>query len=499
MAKKSLEKKLEEALVSKEEQPYEVPENWVWVKLKYINKRSGQGIKPKDYPDEKFELYSVPSYAEGKPKYSLGKEIGSRKKIVFEDNVLICRINPRLNRVWIVNSKNKYRQIASTEWIVVNSRKNVYPKYLRCFCMSSYYRRYLRANTSGVGGSLTRARAKDVRESPIALPPLKEQKRIVARVESMLDKIKQARELIEQTEESFEGRKAAILAKAFRGELTEQWREKNENIESAKELIDKIWDKRFKLIKTKSTREQNKLKKYYEKSEKRGELDNPLNIEMPPKWKVCQIVDIGDVHNGATPLRREEEYWGGNINWISSGEVKDNIITDSEEKITQLGYENSSVTLLKPGTVLLAMIGNGKTRGRTAILDIEATTNQNIAGIALEHGLMCSKYLWYWFQFRYEYTRIRGNGSGPKALNGKKVRRLPLVLAPLEEQKEIVKILDSMLGKMEREKEIIEKVKDKLATLEKSILAKAFRGELGTNDPEDGDVLELLKEVLSEE
>ena len=109
------------------------------------------------------------------------------------------------------------------------------------------------------------------------------------------------------------------------------------------------------------------------------------------EWIKCTIGAIGRVSNGSTPSRKCPNYWDGNIFWVSSGEVSNNVITNTKERITQEGYENSSVKLLPVGTVLIAMIGEGKTRGQSAILDIEATTNQNIAAVIINHGKVLPK------------------------------------------------------------------------------------------------------------
>nr|WP_223813588.1 hypothetical protein [Geobacillus zalihae] len=147
---KSIEELLEEALVPEEEQPYSLPENWVWVRLKSINKDKKRNIDPRDYSEEVFELYSVPSYDLGEPEYIKGKEIGSNKQVVKENEILLCKINPRINRVWIVlNNRGKYRQLASTEWIVISENKVIYPKYLLFLLKAPYFRKLITSNVSG--------------------------------------------------------------------------------------------------------------------------------------------------------------------------------------------------------------------------------------------------------------------------------------------------------------------------------------------------------------
>ena len=168
---KTLDELLEEALVPPEEQPYDVPENWVWVKSKIICGNSRRrSIEPIKFPTEVFELYSVPSFAADSPEIKSGVEIGSNKQLVEEDDVLVCKINPRINRVWRVGKKSKYRQLASTEWIVFPKNEKLISKYLMCYFRSPYFRTLLMSNVSGVGGSLTRARPKDVEEYPVSPP-----------------------------------------------------------------------------------------------------------------------------------------------------------------------------------------------------------------------------------------------------------------------------------------------------------------------------------------
>ena len=228
MAKKktpalTLEEALKQALVPNEEQPYSVPENWCWVSIGAINQYSSRSVDPAKSPDTIYELYSVPSSAENYPEIISGREIGSSKQSVSKNDVLLCKINPRINRVWKVSQHTNNPLLASSEWIIVrNSKLN--PDYLMWCFRNKYFREYMLSNVSGVGGSLMRAQPKYVQTYPIPLPPLPEQHRIVARIESLFAKLDEAKEKLRAVVDSFETRKAAILHKAFSGELTEQWR-----------------------------------------------------------------------------------------------------------------------------------------------------------------------------------------------------------------------------------------------------------------------------------
>ena len=124
------------------------------------------------------------------------------------------------------------------------------------------------------------------------------------------------------------------------------------------------------------------------------------------------------------------------------------------------------------------MIGEGKTRGQSAILRIDATINQNIAAILLTHGLVNSEFLWRWFQFSYEATRERGSGSGPQALNCQRVRELPFILPPLAEQQEIVRRVEQLFVLADQIETRCARAKAHADNLTQAILSKAFRGEL---------------------
>ncbi|EHN13461.1 restriction endonuclease subunit S [Clostridium sporogenes] len=488
MAKKkeklSLEELLEQALVNEEDMPYEVPRNWVWTRLDYINNFTRKSVDPSKDEDKIFELYSVPSCDNNYPEIVCGKEIGSTKQKVSKGDVLLCKINPRINRVWIVSEHTEHKLIASSEWIVI-SNNILNSKYLMLCLKSKYFREYLLSNVSGVGGSLMRAQPKFVKEYPIPIPPLTEQQRIVEFIDQLFKKLDTAKKLVQNVLDSFENRKAAILYKAFTGELTAKWREENKTSKNSvlTEVLAYYMESGVK-------KNINNILKYQDSIVEINNIENSL-------WYKCSIGAIGVVSNGSTPSRQNLNFWNGNISWVSSGEVKNNIIETTKERISQFGYDNSSVKMLPVGTVLIAMIGEGKTRGQSAILNIEATINQNIAAIDLSHKMVEAKFIWYWLQKQYVNNREKGNGTGPQALNCQRVRELDFILPPLAEQKEIVRILDNLLDNQQRAKELCDVI-EKIELMKKSILSRAFRGDLGTNDPDEESGVELLKEVLKE-
>lgn len=153
-----------------------------------------------------------------------------------------------------------------------------------------------------------------------------------------------------------------------------------------------------------------------------------------PAFPRVNIGDIAQVFVGATPSRERPELWGGDVAWVSSGEVAFCRISDTSETITTAGLGNRFTRLHPPGSVLLAMIGEGKTRGQAAILDISAAHNQNCASIRLDPARMLPEFLYYCLMSQYEYNRQAASGSQQPALNGGLVRAIEVPCPSLQEQ-----------------------------------------------------------------
>ncbi|MCM1167204.1 MAG: restriction endonuclease subunit S [Ruminococcus sp.] len=173
-----------------------LPQTWEIATFSELNFFQSINIDPMKFTNDKFVLYSVPQFECESPEILNGKDIGSTKQVVHNDDVLLCKINPRLNRVWIVREKTQFKMIASSEWIVFRN-KWLYSPYLCYYLTSPFFRNILLTNVSGVGGSLMRARPESVKKYSIFIPPLSEQKRIADKIRqlfSFLDAIAEALE-----------------------------------------------------------------------------------------------------------------------------------------------------------------------------------------------------------------------------------------------------------------------------------------------------------------
>lgn len=161
---------------------------------------------------------------------------------------------------------------------------------------------------------------------------------------------------------------------------------------------------------------------------------------LPDGWKRVRLGDIAQISSGGTPDRSEPRHWNGDIPWVTTGEIQFNTITDTAEKITAEGLKNSSAKLFPPGTLLMAMYGQGKTRGQVAKLAIEASTNQNSAAILLNEAQDPDFYFHY-LASRYEFIRELGNAGGVNHLTASLLRDIEVPTGPLAAQRSIAEVL----------------------------------------------------------
>lgn len=161
---------------------------------------------------------------------------------------------------------------------------------------------------------------------------------------------------------------------------------------------------------------------------------------LPEGWKRLPLGEIAQITSGGTPDRSEPKYWGGGIPWVTTGEIQFNTIIDTAEKITEAGLLNSAAKLFPPGTLLMAMYGQGKTRGQVAKLGITAATNQACAAILLKKGYD-EEFYYQFLASHYDAIRELGNAGTQKNLNGGLIKELAVPYAPYSEQRRISEIL----------------------------------------------------------
>ncbi|MEG2868924.1 MAG: restriction endonuclease subunit S [Terrisporobacter sp.] len=468
MAKKKLT--LEDMLVPKEEIPYEVPENWCWVKLGAVAQWSSGGTpstKVSEYYDGDIPWVVIGDLNDGAVCASKRNitELGLSKssaKWVDIDSVLIAMYGASIGKIGINKIKCTTNQaIAFTKEIYeVTTYKYIY-----------YYLLCIRERLIGLGkgGAQPNISQTVIKEEPIPIPPLAEQERIVKKIESLFEKVDKARELVNEARDGFEKRRAAILEKAFCGELTAK---------SDKFVIEDNIDL--------SILNKDAI-----------EFDMPYELSNGWKWirfnECCTFLG-----SGVTPKGGSSVYTDEGIPFIRSQNVlKGSLDMSDVVYISEEIQEKMKRTTVKPNDTLLNITGASIGRCSYVSDEIEvANVNQHVCILRFK-DYIDYKYPSYWinsptFQNIINKEQI---GATRQALNFKQLRGMWIPVPPIEEQRKIVDALDRLI---EKEQEI-EKSSDMTSNCEvikKSILAKAFRGELGSNDLEEVSSLKLIENLI---
>ncbi|MBI9068970.1 MAG: restriction endonuclease subunit S [Salinivirgaceae bacterium] len=202
---------------------------------------------------------------------------------------------------------------------------------------------------------------------------------------------------------------------------------------------------------------------------------------IPSDWEEMKLGKIAKVTSGGTPSREKKTFWEGNIPWITTSLIDFNEIDIAEEYITEEGLENSSTKLFPIGTLLMALYGQGVTRGKTAMLNIEATTNQACAAIILDENIVDNRYVFQYLIHKYESIRNLSNTGNQENLNGEIVKSIKLNIPPLPEQRAIAKALSLMDTAINKNNQLIAQKELRKKWLMQNLLTgkKRLKGFIG--------------------
>lgn len=199
---------------------------------------------------------------------------------------------------------------------------------------------------------------------------------------------------------------------------------------------------------------------------------------IPEHWDIPEIKYLVRIASGGTPDRNHPEYWNGNIPWIKTGELQNDIITNAEEYITEEGLNNSSAQVFNINTILVAMYGQGKTRGMTALLKTPASTNQACAGLTVTNSNVQIEYLWQCLIGAYDAIRSEAAGSGQPNLSATLIGSFHIALPPIEEQGLIVEYIKDRTVEIKSTIHKAEKLLEKLTEYKKSLIYEAVTGKM---------------------
>ncbi len=425
-----------------DETPYEIPHNWKWVRLGELSRKITDGVhkRPK-YTNDGVPFLSVKNISSGVLSFEETRfvSIEDHKKMVErcdpeKGDILFCRIGT-LGKPVVIETNQEFSIFVSVGLIkLIDNRMS---NFIKLVMESPMFMKQI--NQVKVDGSHTsKINLRDVPNFWIPLPPLEEQQRILNKVEKLSIKIEEYDNLerkLTSLDDTFPIKiEKSILQYAMEGKLTPQIT----SDEPAKILYKRISDEKNHLIDNKTIR--------------REKASPPLKaeeipFEIPKSWKWVRLGDIGRWGAGSTPSRSNPLYYSGDIPWLKTGELNDGVIHQSNEHITELALEETSVKLNPIGSVLIAMYG--ATIGKLGILSFEATTNQACCACIPYKGIY-NKFLFYYLMSERNTFINAAEGGAQPNISRSKIINFPFPLPPFKEQQRIVEKIEEILNQVDK-------------------------------------------------
>ena len=458
------EERLQAALVPDWEWPYKLPENWCWTRIgnyvdyvtDYVANGSFASLKANVsiFKDENYALMvKTQDFANGFTKsltYTDKHGYDFLSKSTLHGGELILSNIGSVGKVFRVPYFDRPMTLASNS-VMVKCYNSCDYDWMYYFLLSPIGFEELKSITTGT--AVPKFNKTDLKTIPLPVPPLAEQQRIVDRIESLFAKLDEAKEKTQTVVDSFETRKSAILHKAFTGELTAKWREEHGvGMES--------WG-------TRELAECFEIVSGIQKTPARSPKDNPV-----------PYLTVANVYRGRIDL--------SDIRYFE--------VTSKE--IEKLKLQDKDILIVEGN-------GSGNEIGRCAIWhnELPLCIHQNhIIRMRRKTADILPEYALHYLNSEAGKSIMRERSkttAGLFNLSAGKIKTIPLPMASLDEQSEIIHLIDSLLEKEQWAKESAEAVLDQIDLMKKSILARAFRGELGKNDPSEESAVELLKESIS--
>lgn len=494
-----------------------LPKGWVHTSLgevcKEINSGSGfpkiyQGMLSGDYPFAKVGDLSK-YYRSGKKIIDSANNYISenqrqkiKAKIFPEGTIVFPKIGEAL--------KGNYRLLTKREMLFDNNVMGVTPdssianpEFIYYFLLTQDFGKF------SVATAVPSIRRGDVESIELLLPDFCEQQRIVAKIEELFSELDSGIASLKTARDQLKIYRQALLKHAFEGKLTEQWRKDNaDKLETPEQLLVRIQTERETRYQQQLDEWKQAVKDWVVKGKEDRKPQNPIKPKtheklssdeviklggLPHDWCWIRIGDISTVGTGVTPLKSNSLFYGnGDIPWVTSGALNQAFITKPSDLVTTKAFNETSLRLYPKNTLVVALYGEGKTRGKCSELLIEATTNQAIAAIVLEGKSAGLRRFLKWFLTKnYEEMRLTASGGVQPNLNLGIIERMAIPLCTITEAEELSSILDEKFSQIDKvDAEITEQLR-KTEVLRQSILKKAFSGQLVPQDPNDEPASEL--------
>ncbi|MRS01952.1 hypothetical protein EG832_01780 [bacterium] len=424
-----------------------LPNTWKSELLENYMVKGGGNVDPSKYPNEQFDLYSIPAYDSQFPEIARGSEIGSTKKIVKENDILLSRIVPHIQRSWVVGRDVGRRQIGSGEWMIFRGESFI-PKYMRYFLLSYDFHMKLMTTISGVGGSLTRATPTLVGKFTVPLPPLPEQRRIVAKIEELFSSLDKGIESLKTAQQQLKVYRQAVLKWAFEGRLT------NPDVKDG---------------------------------------------ELPKGWKLEMLVDVAEKIADGEHFRPKTQSTG--VPFLSAKDVRDAGVSFDDPLYISDQTAKKAMQRCNPEIGDILIVSRGATVGRMCIVKTERKFCLLGSVILIKvKKTLNSQYLTYALKspsINQKLISLSG-ATAQQAIYLRDIKNIEIPIPPAIEQHAIVAEIESRLSVCDKIEESIEESLRQAEALRQSILKKAFEGKLVPQNPNDEPASKLLEHIKAQ-
>ena len=501
----SLEEKLKQALVPVDEQPYTIPSNWVWTRLgEVIDIFRGLSYTKNDEVENGYLVLRGNNLTDNgliflENIYVNEKVAEKGIKVKKDDIILVASTGSSkvIGRACI--AKEDYEKTTIGAFLLLcRPKENIEKNWVHYIFKTLRYRLYISEQAKGT--NIKNIKNEYLENFYFPLPPLNEQKRIVKKLDFLFEKTKRAKEIIEEIKIDIENRKISILDRAFKGTLTSKWRSENKTSD-VKELLKSINEEKIKKWEEdclQAEKDGNKKPKKPTITEVK-DMIVPVDeqpYKLPDSWVWVRLENLcSKITDGA---HKTPKYSNSGVPFISVKDVYDNQISFDDTKFISQEEHNELYKRCNPeyDDILLTKSG---TIGRTAVVKTrdEFSLFVSVALLKNYKNVINSTYLSLNIQDFFNKTNISQTIKGGviKNYHISDMKEQLIPLPPLEEQQEIVRVLDEVLENENKVKELLE-LEERIDVLEKSILHKAFKGELGTQNSSDESALNLLKSIL---
>ncbi len=381
------------------------------------------------------------------------------------DDVLVARMPDPLGRACLFPGDPRPCVTVVDVAIVRPGPESVRPRWLMWAINSPAIRAAIEAQQAGT--TRKRISRRNLGQIELQVPPLAEQQRIVTAIEEAFSKLDVGEAGLRTVRQLLKRMRDAILTAAVTGRLVPQ---DPTDTPAAKLLADL------------------------------GVATAGGDGDIPDSWARVRLGDIANVGSGTTPRRGDASYWeDGTVPWVTSGSITNGIVREAREFVTERALRETSLRLWPAGTLLVAMYGEGQTRGRCAELGIEATCNQACAAISLLEPLRVYKhFVRLSFDANYSANRRLASGGVQPNLNAGLIKDMVLSLPPPEQQSRIVAEVDRQFSFIEACERAVDAGLVQSAGLRRSVLKAAFEGRLVPQDPSDEPASVLLDRIRAE-